>query len=382
MGVRLACVVLLALASGCGPGSRGGSDAGVGDGAIPDADVGAGRFGDACTSHFECVENFCVEPIGGAGGVCSRQCNDDCPTGFDCLPAAFPQGAISLCIPASGRLCAPCAVDAECPGDVCLTLDGEGACATACAVPTDCPTGYTCAADETAVHAGSFCQPVTRSCSCSAELAGAMRSCSNASALGTCWGTQACDATGWSACSAATAAAETCDGVDNDCNFVIDNGVGGGEACSTTNGFGACPGVRLCSGPTGFACQGQVPMAEMCNAIDDNCNGTTDEGFAGLGGVCSAGVGACLRYGSVRCDAGGTGVTCGAVAGAPGAELCNRLDDNCNGSTDEGVKTTYYTDIDNDGYGNTAAPVQACTQPGGTATQAGDCNDNDATIKP
>ncbi len=267
-------------------------------------------------------------------------CTADCPTGFDCLPASFPDGDVTLCIPATGRLCAPCSSDAECPGQACLTLDGAGACATACAVPTDCPIGYTCAPDATSVHTGSFCQPVTQSCSCSAELAGATRSCSNVNALGTCWGTQTCAAaTGWSACSASTAIAESCDGVDNDCNFVIDNDVGGGGACTITNAAGACPGVRLCAGASGFSCTGQMPAAESCNTVDDNCNGTVDEGFPGLGDVCNAGIGACLRYGSVRCNAGANGVTCGAVAGAPVGELCNLIDDNCNGMTDETFTT-------------------------------------------
>jgi hypothetical protein len=76
-------------------------------------------------------------------------------------------------------------------------------------------------------------------------------------------------------------------------------------------------------------------MPETCNGIDDNCNGMIDEGFPGLGSACTAGVGACLRYGAVSCNSAGTGTTCGAVAGPPGTETCNHIDDDCDGQIDE-----------------------------------------------
>ena len=334
-GARLASVGLIALAIGCGSSSDR-DDAGNGGDASTDAHIGSGQFGDPCQMHVDCVSGYCVEPAGGAGGQCSRTCNNDCPTGWDCLPVAFPEGTVRVCVPATGRLCNPCADDTECPGGACLTLDTERVCGSSCSSPSDCTTGYTCAPDPSGAHGGSFCQPVTGSCSCSAELAGAMRSCSTTSSSGTCWGTQTCSGTsGWGACSATTPSAEICDGIDNDCNFVIDDGVGGGEACTITNAAGTCSGVRTCSGSSGFVCNGQTPMTELCNSLDDNCNGAVDETFTGLGALCSAGIGGCLRYGSVRCDANGTGTVCGAVAGTEQMEMCNQIDDNCNGSIDE-----------------------------------------------
>ena len=67
----------------------------------------------------------------------------------------------------------------------------------------------------------------------------------------------------------------------------------------------------------------------------------------------------------------------------PGAgELCNGRDDNCNGQTDEGVTTTFYTDGDGDGYGSPAPVLQACAAPAGHSANGTDCNDASAAINP
>ena len=68
----------------------------------------------------------------------------------------------------------------------------------------------------------------------------------------------------------------------------------------------------------------------------------------------------------------------------PGAtEICNAIDDNCDGQVDEGLtQTTYYRDSDGDGYGNAAAAKDSCAQPDGYVGNDNDCNDGDATINP
>ncbi|MFP2935009.1 putative metal-binding motif-containing protein, partial [Pyxidicoccus sp. 3LG] len=64
-----------------------------------------------------------------------------------------------------------------------------------------------------------------------------------------------------------------------------------------------------------------------------------------------------------------------------GSEVCDGLDNNCNGSTDEGVTSTYYRDADGDGYG--ASPTtQACSAPAGYVSNASDCNDSSSGIRP
>jgi uncharacterized repeat protein (TIGR01451 family) len=68
----------------------------------------------------------------------------------------------------------------------------------------------------------------------------------------------------------------------------------------------------------------------------------------------------------------------------PGApELCNGLDDDCDGQTDEGLASqNFYPDADNDGYGNPAAVVRSCVAPAGYILNGGDCNDANAAIHP
>ncbi len=67
----------------------------------------------------------------------------------------------------------------------------------------------------------------------------------------------------------------------------------------------------------------------------------------------------------------------------PGAdEICNSVDDNCNGLIDEGVQNTYYEDSDGDGFGNMSTVTQACSPPNGHVDNGDDCDDSDADINP
>jgi hypothetical protein len=64
-------------------------------------------------------------------------------------------------------------------------------------------------------------------------------------------------------------------------------------------------------------------------------------------------------------------------------EVCNGIDDNCDGQIDEGFTLyTYYLDADNDGYGNPANTLQACSAPAGYVSDNTDCDDSNDAVNP
>jgi hypothetical protein len=355
---RMLLGALVALAAACN-GSHEHSDA---PGVQDDAPPPTGMFGAPCSMNAECIDGYCVQAAGGVGGECTRTCNNDCPPDWTCRDVHVGDSTIQLCIPNAPQLCLECSADTECgQGAACLQIDGSGRCATSCT--TSCPMGYTCAVDASGAHPDSYCQPIAGSCTCNDAMAGGTRACTNANTIGTCFGTQTCDPTkGWSACNAPAATLETCNGKDDDCDFLIDEDVGGGQACNITNSYGTCVGVRECAGSAGFSCQGQTPMPELCNYVDDNCNGLIDETFPNLGTVCTPGVGACQRFGSMKCSADGLSTVCSVAAGSPTPELCNGIDDDCDGTVDEG-----FTGLG----GLCSAGLGVCTRYGTTICAAG-----------
>ncbi|MCB9779553.1 MAG: putative metal-binding motif-containing protein [Alphaproteobacteria bacterium] len=247
-------------------------------------------------------------------------------------------------------------------------------------------------------------------------------------------------------------AAEVCDGVDNDCDgdvdepdatdagtwYADDDDDGWGDDSSTT---------RACEEPDGYTdrggdCDDEEARAnpdepEVCDDIDNDCDGEVDEddatdaatwygdgdsdgwgddsdtrtscdepdGYVAIGGDCDDADSAyhpgadesdCSDPNDYNCDgsvayadADADGYAAceecndGDAAVNPGAtEVCNDIDDDCDGDIDEDVTGTWYADADGDGYGDALAPVEDCDQPDDTVSDDTDCDDGDASIHP
>ncbi len=111
-------------------------------------------------------------------------------------------------------------------------------------------------------------------------------------------------------------------------------GVGGmieclpGEVLICGSDVGECKtGLRQCVQGFFGGCEGEIgPVDELCNMLDDNCDGGVDEGF-GLGLACDGPDSDVCPDDTMTCN--------GCSLGANNLETCNGIDDNCNGVTDQ-----------------------------------------------
>ena len=165
------------------------------------------------------------------------------------------------------------------------------------------------------------------------------------------YGMRTCTFQGWSDCVGAVGPEEEiCDGLDNDCNAAIDDTFPEqhqlcGFVEGADYGVGVCtPGVMKCDNG-GLYCDGHVgPSDETCDGLDNNCDGSIDEGVANATAiVCYEGPDGTMAVGECRagvryCQDGGFDGPCDGQV-LPIQEICDNLDNDCDGEVDEGFDT-------------------------------------------
>ena len=330
-----------------------------------------------CNSGFECdrAADLCLQI--GNKTYCAEDCAADgeCPDGYTCtdVPRDGQPMPARQCLPDSGE-CAPC----QDPDH-----DGYG-------VGAGC-LGFDCGPNDPTIYDGADELCDGKDNNCNGEIDEAERlapvpddiSCLNA---GVCRGAPVRCLTGAWRCDYPgnyEAGVElSCDGVDNDCDGTADddfnlatdaeNCAFCGNACRFQNAVGLCvasscelgdclPGWFNNDGNAGNGCEYQCQLTregvEVCDQIDNDCDGTVDEGFdvqtnadhcGACGRVCD------LEHAEPGCEEGvctvdtceegwvdrdgeaNNGCEFECVFSNGGVEICDGLDNNCDGAVDDG----------------------------------------------
>ncbi|MDH5672575.1 MAG: hypothetical protein OEZ06_10530 [Myxococcales bacterium] len=150
-----------------------------------------------------------------------------------------------------------------------------------------------------------------------------------------------CDSDCTTPCTVLAATDTTCDGIDDDCNGIVDDGY---LPVTTACGSGVCAsnGSTQCiAGTVTDTCVESAPTATddaICDGINSDCDLATDEDYPT--GATTCGVGVCQRSGTSSCTGGVETVACTPGTATGDDSLCNLIDEDCDGLYDEAYPYT------------------------------------------
>ena len=196
---------------------------------------------------------------------------------------------------------------------------------------------------------------------------------------------------------------EVCDGLDNNCNSQTDENVG--VKFITPTPMEMALAIPICLSwavkvskvmvSNGDDCDDALPefnpnTPEICDDIDNDCDGGIDEGVKntyyidadGDGfGVDDVTVLSCTQpdgFSDNRFDCDDVLVEFNPDA----EEICDDLDNDCDGAIDEGLSQIYYVDGDGDGFGDPTTATETCLLTGNLVDNNDDCDDLDGEVYP
>lgn len=344
-------------------------------------------FGTPCQTNAECPSGWCVpSPV---GKVCTKTCLDDCPNGWTCAPISnTPPDITYVCVSQIANLCRPCDSDGDCASlgvqnSYCLSYGDEGSfCGSPCNAASDCPKGTSCS--DITLPNGKIttqCTPDEGICPCNQKAIdeSAVTTCKATNEFGTCVGKRFCTDTGLSVCGPG-ASAEVCNNLDDNCDGITDNIEE--VPCTQTNEHGSCAGLVTCTNGV-QGCTAPAASPEVCDGQDNNCNGEIDESFSCDDGnpctddVCNPKIG--CSNNAINCDDGNacTQDFCNPASGCTNTPLnCNDNNACTTDSCEATLGCVFTTLVCNDG--DPCNGVESCDKTLGCKPgSALACNDND-----